>query len=95
MVWLGPAIGAKAFEVGEVVRQSFLQRLGDCDRAFLQIDEHHWLADLYSLAHMTLARIGITEIYGGDECTFSNPERFFSYRRDSQTGRMVTLIWRE
>ncbi|PZN83454.1 MAG: peptidoglycan editing factor PgeF [Candidatus Methylumidiphilus alinenensis] len=95
MAWLGPSIGAKAFEVGGEVRQSFSERLGDCDGAFLQIDELHWLADLYSLARMTLARVGVTEIYGGDECTFSNPRRFFSYRRDSQTGRMATLIWRE
>ena len=95
MAWLGPAIGPKAFEVGAAVHQTFLERLGDCHEAFLQIDEHHWLADLYSLARMTLARVGVTEVYGGGECTFSNPERFFSYRRDSQTGRMATLIWRE
>ena len=95
MAWLGPAIGAKAFEVGGEVRQSFYERLGDCDGAFLQIEEHHWLADIYSLARMALARVGVTEIFGGDECTFSDPERFFSYRRDSQTGRMATLIWRE
>ena len=95
MAWLGPAIGAKAFEVGGEVCQSFSERLGDCDGAFLQIDEHHWLADIYSLARMALARVGVTEIFGGDECTFSDPERFFYYRRDSQTGRMATLIWRE
>jgi copper oxidase (laccase) domain-containing protein len=53
------------------------------------------LADLYNLASMALARVGVTEVYGGDECTFSNPERFFSYRRDAQTGRMATLVWRE
>ena len=95
MAWLGPAIGPKAFEVGKEVHHSFLDRLGDCHEAFLQIDEHHWLADLYSLARMTLARVGVSEVYGGNECTFSNPERYFSYRRDSQTGRMATLIWRE
>ncbi len=95
MAWLGPAIGPKAFEVGAAVRQSFLERLGDCHGAFLEIDEHHWLADLYNLASMALARVGVTEVYGGDECTFSNPERFFSYRRDAQTGRMATLVWRE
>lgn len=95
MAWLGPAIGPKAFEVGAAVHQSFLEGLGDCHEAFLAVDEHHWMADLYSLARMVLARVGVTEVYGGDECTFTNPERFFSYRRDSQTGRMATLIWRE
>ncbi len=95
MAWLGPAIGPKAFEVGAAVHQSFFERLGDCHEAFLQIDESHWLADLYSLARMALARVGITEVYGGSECTFSNPERYFSYRRDSKTGRMASLIWRE
>ena len=95
MAWLGPAIGPQAFEVGAAVRQTFLERLGDCHEAFLQIDEHHWLADLYNLARMALTRAGVTEVYGGNECTFSNPERFFSYRRDAQTGRMATLIWRE
>jgi YfiH family protein len=95
MAWLGPAIGPTAFEVGAAVHQSFLERLGDCHDAFLQIDEHHWMADLYSLARMSLARVGVTEVYGGDECTYCNPDRFFSYRRDSQTGRMATLIWRE
>ncbi len=95
MAWLGPAIGPKVFEVGAEVRLSFLERLGDGEKAFVQIDEQHWLADLYSLARLTLARVGVEEVYGGDECTFSDSDRFFSYRRDSQTGRMASLIWRE
>jgi len=96
MAWLGPAIGPKAFAVGVEVRETFLERLGEgCHDAFLQIDERHWFADLYCLARMALAGVGVTEVYGGHECTFSNPERFFSYRRDTQTGRMATLIWRE
>ena len=95
MAWLGPAIGPSAFEVGAEVRLSFLEKLDDCGDAFVQIDEQHWLADLYSLARLILARVGVEAVYGGQECTFSNADRFFSYRRDSQTGRMATLIWRE
>lgn len=93
MAWLGPAIGPDAFEVGPPVRQAFLDKLGDCEDAFRQTDENHWLADLYSLARLSLALAGVTEVYGGNECTHADPERFFSYRRDGQTGRMATLIW--
>jgi len=95
MAWLGPAIGSQAFEVGAPVREAFLDRLGDCHAAFRPIDASHWLADLYGLARIALGRAGVGEVYGGDCCTYSDPGRFFSYRRDGQTGRMVTLIWRE
>lgn len=95
LAWLGPAIGPEAFEVGAEVRQAFLERLGECDAAFRQTDESHWLADLYALARLALARVGVSEVYGGEHCTYSDAGRFFSYRRDGQTGRMATLIWRE
>ena len=77
------------------MREAFLDRLGDCHAAFRPIDASHWLADLYGLARIALGRAGVGEVYGGDCCTYSDPGRFFSYRRDGQTGRMVTLIWRE
>ena len=54
-----------------------------------------WLADLYELARQQLRGLGISAIYGGEFCTFSEPERFFSYRRESRTGRMASLIWLE
>ncbi len=95
MAWLGPAIGPEAFEVGPPVRQAFLDKLGDCEDAFRQTSENHWLADLYALARISLSQAGVTAVYGGGECTHADPERFFSYRRDGQTGRMATLIWRE
>jgi YfiH family protein len=95
MAWLGPAIGPKAFEVGGEVRRAFDDRLGDCSNAFSQTGEDRWLADLYLLARMVLHRAGVRRIYGGEYCTYSDPDRFFSYRRDGQTGRMATLIWRE
>lgn len=95
LAWLGPAIGPESFEVGPPVRQAFLEALSDCEHAFKPIDEEHWLADLYALARLALARVGVTEVYGGGHCTYADPERFFSYRRDGQTGRMATLIWRD
>jgi len=95
MAWLGPAIGPESFEVGAPVRQAFMEKLGDCGTAFRQIDDSHWLADLYMLARLSLGRVGVSEVYGGEYCTHANPARFFSYRRDGQTGRMATLIWRE
>jgi hypothetical protein len=95
LAWLGPSIGPQAFEVGPPVRQAFLDTLDNCADAFQQTDETHWLADLYHLARISLARVGISEVYGGDYCTYSDATRFYSYRRDGQTGRMATLIWRE
>lgn len=96
MAWLGPAIGPQAFEVGPPVRQAFLERLGeDGQAAFRQTGENHWLADLCALARIRLARAGVNEVYGGGHCTYADPGCFFSYRRDGQTGRMATLIWRE
>lgn len=95
MAWLGPAIGPEAFEVGDEVRETFVRRLGDCGQAFVASGEGRWRADLYHLARLALQRAGVDRIYGGGWCTYSEAERFFSYRRDGQTGRMATLIWRE
>ena len=96
MAWLGPAIGPHHFEVGEEVRQAFIKRDTESVSAFMP---HHapnnskWLADLFLLARQRLVKAGVTEIYGGGECTYSDPARFFSYRRDGNTGRMAGLIW--
>lgn len=95
MAWLGPAIGPQAFEVGGEVRQAFCDRLGHCSSAFSRTGEDRWLADLYELARIALQRAGVVDLYGGGYCTHSDPERFYSYRRDGRTGRMATLIWRE
>lgn len=93
LAWLGPAIGAASFEVGTDVREAFLEWSGDCESAFVMQDEEHWLADIYQLARLRLRKAGVTAIYGGDYCTYSDAERFYSYRRDGETGRMATLIW--
>ncbi len=95
MAWLGPAIGPSHFEVGEEVRQAFIQHDAKAAMAFVSHPRNatKWYADLFTLARQRLTKAGIDEVYGGGECTFSDPARFFSYRRDGKTGRMAALIW--
>jgi copper oxidase (laccase) domain-containing protein len=95
MAWLGPAIGPGAFEVGDEVRAAFLADGPDAASAFRPTRPGHWLADLYLLAQQRLARHGVTAVYGGGFCTYSDSERFYSYRREPVTGRMASLIWRD
>lgn len=94
LAFLGPAIGPRQFEVGGEVRDAFLQSHPDDHVAFAARPSGKWLADLYVLAKMRLQRSGVYAIHGGEFCTFQDP-RFFSYRRDGQTGRMASLIWLE
>ena len=95
LVWLGPAIGPKAFEVGGEVREVFIKDLPDAAAAFVpSINEGRYMADIYELARLRLARCGITAVYGGGFCTVTDP-RFFSYRRSSRTGRFASLVWIE
>lgn len=93
LVWLGPAIGSEAFEVGGEVQKAFLDRSGDFAPAFQQSGQRFY-ADIYLLAKIVLNRLGVDTVFGGDFCTYSHPEDFFSYRRDGICGRMATLIWR-
>lgn len=94
LAWLGPAIGPEAFEVGAEVRDAFMAEQAEAAAAFTPSpNEGKWLADIYRLARLRLARAGVNAVYGGEHCTFSDPERFYSYRRDGQTGRMASLIW--
>jgi len=95
MVWLGPAIGPDCFEVGTEVRDAFLVKSEAYTTAFKAQGNGKWLADIYQLARVDLAGLGITDVYGGHFCTVTEHERFYSYRRDKETGRMATLIWRE
>lgn len=95
MAWLGPAIGPETFEVGDEVRAAFLTNDAGFAPGFRAVGDGKWLADLYRLARVVLNRLDITDIHGGAWCTHGNPDDFFSYRRDRETGRMATLIWRE
>ena len=93
LVWLGPAIGPKAFIVGEEVLQTFIDNDPIAISAFQPLGNKQWQASLYKLAQQRLQKLGITTLYGGNYCTFSDKRRFFSYRRDQITGRMLSLIW--
>jgi len=94
LVWLGPAIGQDAFEVGEEVRQRFCDLLPRSEAAFVPGErEGKWQADIYQLARLRLQRAGVRRIHGGGFCTFSDSARFFSYRRQAQTGRLASMIW--
>ena len=59
------------------------------------VSQGHWLLNMYAIARLRLQRIGVTQIFGGGLCTFTDPARFYSYRRDNITGRMASLIWIE
>lgn len=93
LAWLGPAIGPLAFEVGDEVRAAFVAHSTEAEAAFQSGVPGKWLADIELLARQRLAAAGVTAIYGGGMCTVSDPERFFSYRRDGQTGRLASLVW--
>ena len=93
IAWLGPAIGPRVYEVGEEVRAAFLKRDAAAAAAFVPTRSGHWLLDLYAVARQRLAKLGVERVYGGGLCTYSDPERFYSYRRDRASGRMAALIW--
>lgn len=95
IAWLGPAIGQRAFEVGEEVRAAFLDVQPQAASAFIPGRPGKWFADLYALAGLRLNALGINRIHGGGYCTHRERERFFSYRRDGTTGRMGSFIWLE
>jgi len=95
IAWLGPAISQNAFEVGDEVRVAFLARDSGNAAAFRANARGRWQCDLYELARRNLAQLGVRDVHGGGYCTYADNERFFSYRRDGQCGRMATLIWLE
>ena len=94
LAWFGPAISQDAFEVGDEVRQAFVGRDPAAGVCFQPNARGRWQADLYALARQRLAGVGVTQIYGGDRCTYREREAFFSYRRDGRCGRMASLVFR-
>ncbi len=95
MAWLGPAIGPQVYEVGDEVRAVFLERDGTAHSAFRPVRHGHWLLDLYAVARQRLARTGVAQVFGGTFCTYSDRERFFSFRRDRASERIAALAWIE
>ena len=100
IAWFGPGISATSYSVGSEVRAAFVdqgrQRIdADSAAAFVERRDGRYSCDLYALARIRLRRLGVDAVGGGAYCTYGEAERFFSFRRDAQTGRMATLIWRE
>jgi len=98
IAWLGPCIGPKAFEVGDEVRAAFLTYNPQAEPMFQAKTPGKWLADLAGLARQRLAALGVSAVFGNDSsahwCTYSQPSRFFSHRRDGVSGRFAACIWR-
>lgn len=96
IAWLGPAIGANCFEVGHEVKNAFISQSKAFSPAFCKKKgDSTYLANIYQLAMIELSSMGVSKIYGGNYCTVTDQENFYSFRRDGETGRMATLIWRD
>lgn len=93
LVWLGPAIGPAAYEVGEELRDIFVVQDADAAEVFRPGARGKWYMNLYAAARRRLTARGVRAIYGGDYCTAAQANLFFSHRRDGVTGRMASLIW--
>ena len=94
IAWFGPAISPSEFEVGQEVKACFCELNANHQHAFTPRGDKY-LADIYLLARQQLAQLGVVNIFGGEHCTVSDKSQFFSYRRDGETGRMASLIWRK
>ena len=94
IAWIGPAISQAAFEVGDDVHHQFRPWSDNDTGLFVANDRGRWQADLFGIAMASLEKMGIREVYGDRLCTYDDPDRFFSYRRDGETGRMLSFIHR-
>ncbi len=92
LAWLGPAISQRHYAVDEEFRDHFVAQRLDYQTAFRH-SAGQWHADLYAIARWQLRSEGVTQVYGGEFCTFADPQRFYSFRRDGRTGRQASMIW--
>ncbi len=97
LVWLGPAIGPDHYEVGNEVREIFIAHDPAAKGIFapIEIEQGKWHMDIYRLAWQRLQALGLSAVYGGNQCSYRQQEKFYSYRRDGITGRMASVIWME
>ena len=91
--FLGPAIGPDAYQVDDTVRNTFLAQNDQYALCFLPDNCGAWSANLYQLAQLKLQSIGVRNISGGLHCTYHDHKHFFSYRRETDTGRIAALIY--
>jgi len=94
LAWIGPAISQPAFEVGDEVRQAFVDRDPGADRHFIRNPLGRWQADLAGLGRQRLAGAGVNRVYGGNTCSYGDSDAYFSYRRDGECGRMASFVFR-
>lgn len=94
VAWLGPAISQSSYEVGGEVRQQFIAADPGAADCFAENASGRWQADLYALARQRLSSLGVNEVFGGDRCTYREADRWFSFRRDGECGRMATFVFR-
>lgn len=95
VAYLGPAIGPRHFEVGAEVLVAMQAQLPDAVQAFAPQGKGKYRANLFELGRQALRQVGVEQIAGGQDCTFADPARFYSFRRDRMTGRHAALIWRD
>jgi polyphenol oxidase len=95
IAWLGPTISQQHFEVGDDVRTAFVSGDSGATTAFTSNTRGRWQCDLYALARRRLAALGVSDVFGGEWCTYADAVKFFSFRRDGHCGRMAALIWLE
>ena len=95
MAWLGPCIGEKCFEVGKEVKQIFEDKNLALGQFFKQTDEVHYLADLKGIAKFILNQLNVYNVSVNEECTYSNVDKYYSYKKKKITGRMAGVIWKQ
>ncbi|OTG81769.1 peptidoglycan editing factor PgeF [Acinetobacter sp. ANC 4648] len=91
--WLGAAISQPCFEIGAEVKAAFCNQYAALESAF-EVGENSgkYYADLYAIARYILKQQGVSNIFGGDQCSYQNLD-FYSYRRHTKTGRMATFVF--
>lgn len=96
LAWLGPAIGPQKFEIQADVYTQFVDQWPETKNCFQRLNQTHWLCNIFQLAKFRLKTFGVKNVYGGQFCTYTDKNRFYSHRRDhGETGRMASLIWIE
>ncbi|VAW91747.1 FIG00003370: Multicopper polyphenol oxidase [hydrothermal vent metagenome] len=95
-VWIGPAISGKAYEVGQEVKEAFIQQDAILEKAFTRQDTSHYLLDSSYAVQLQCVQQGVStkQISTENFCTYQDSKRFYSYRRDGiHTGRMASMVW--
>ncbi len=94
LAWIGPAICGRCYETGEEVFAQFKENYQDAEKAFFY-QQQRLHANLAKMAELILINAGIQSVTQSNACTFESNDKYYSYRKSAQTGRIVTLIWFE